>query len=162
MSAYDHGSKDTRKRKSADKRSFRQKHYKRASEKINTRGSRRNGGFFSSQAKNICKTPKGRRWSQPIMSKCLQLYAKSPHFYKQLRDSKLVVLPSPGVIVLYKNRVKHAVGFQDDIFRWMHCEARRLEIPEESWDGGILVNEMAIQEDIQINKHGDIIELTGF
>ncbi|XP_045156281.2 uncharacterized protein LOC123522863 isoform X2 [Mercenaria mercenaria] len=118
--------------------------------------------FLVSQAKNICTTPKGRRWSQPIMSKCLQLYAKSPHFYKQLRDSKLVVLPSPAVIVLYKNRVKHAVGFQDDIFRWMHCEARRLEIPEESWDGGILVDEMAIQEDIQINKHGDIIELTGF
>jgi hypothetical protein len=44
----------------------------------------------------------------------------------------------------------------------MHCEARRLELPEESWDGGILVGEMAIQEDIQINKHGDIIELTGF
>ena len=69
------------------------------------------------QAKNGGRDPRGRRWSQNIIQTCLQLYSRSPAGYKHLKQSNLLLLPSPKILILYKNRVKHKPGFQDDIFR---------------------------------------------
>ena len=44
----------------------------------------------------------------------------------------------------------------------MFHEARRLEIPPEGWTGGLILDEMSIQQDIQETKCGDVIELIGF
>ena len=44
----------------------------------------------------------------------------------------------------------------------MHEEAKRLELPPEEWIGGIILDEMAIQQNIEETKNGDIIELCGF
>jgi hypothetical protein len=41
----------------------------------------------------------------------------------------------------------------------MHTEAKRLKIPTEGWTGGIVIDEMSIQEDLQICKSGDGIEV---
>jgi hypothetical protein len=38
----------------------------------------------------------------------------------------------------------------------MHTEAKRLKIPTEGWTGGIVIDEMSIQEDLQICKSGDV------
>lgn len=46
-------------------------------------------------------------------------------------------------------------------FRWMHSEAIRLGISEDGLKGGIILDEMGIQQDIQISKAGDV-ELIGF
>jgi hypothetical protein len=43
----------------------------------------------------------------------------------------------------------------------MHTEAKRLKIPTEGWTGGIVIDEMSIQEDLQICKSGDGIEIVG-
>lgn len=69
------------------------------------------------QAKNGGRDPRGRRWSQTIIQTCLQLYSRSPAGYKHLKQSNLLLLPSPKILILYKNRVKHKPGFQGDIFR---------------------------------------------
>ena len=71
------------------------------------------------------------------------------------------MLPSSSILILYKNRVKQQVGFDHDVFRWMFEEAKRHNIPEEGWIGGIILDEMSIQSDIQISKSGDMVELSG-
>lgn len=43
----------------------------------------------------------------------------------------------------------------------MNAEALRLNLTPEARTGGIIVDEMSIQQDIQFNKNGDVIELTG-
>ena len=48
------------------------------------------------------------------------------------------------------------------IFRWMHSEAERLHISEHGRVGGIILDVMSIQQDIQINKSGEIVELVEF
>jgi hypothetical protein len=44
----------------------------------------------------------------------------------------------------------------------MLAEARRLNLPEHAYTGGIIIDEMSIQKDLQISKNGDVIELVGF
>jgi len=43
----------------------------------------------------------------------------------------------------------------------MHAEAQRLQLPEQAMVGGIVIDEMAIQQNIEIARNGDIIELVG-
>lgn len=114
-----------------------------------------------SQAQNISRDPKGRRWSKAITTVCLQWYCRSPQSYEAFRESKFLVLPSASTLILYKNKVKQQVGFDQDVFKWMFEEARRRNIPEEGWTGGIILDEMSIQSDIQISKSGDMVELSG-
>ena len=114
------------------------------------------------QAKNVGRHPKGRRWSQQFIGVCLQLYNRSPHCYDVLCESKILVLPSKSLLVLYKNSIKQKPGFDEEVFHWMHMEANRQSLPQGERYGGIVFDEMAIQTDIEIDKKGDIVELTGF
>ncbi|XP_052258149.1 uncharacterized protein LOC127862916 [Dreissena polymorpha] len=114
------------------------------------------------QAKNVGRDPKGRRWSKKFVGVCLQMYNKSPNCYDLLYSSKLLVLPSKSLLILYKNLIKQQPGFDDDVFQWMYTEANRQNIPEGERYGGIIFDEMSIQTDIQIDKHGDIVEISGF
>lgn len=114
-----------------------------------------------SQANNAGSDPRGRRWPKDIISICLQLYNRSLLGHNSLRDSGILILPSPSLLILYKNSVHQQVGFHTEIFKWMHTEAKRLKIPTEGWTGGIVIDEMSIQEDLQICKSGDGIEIVG-
>jgi hypothetical protein len=73
----------------------------------------------------------------------------------------MLVLPCPSTLVLYKNKIKHEVGFDDNVLKWMHCEAVRKEIHHDGWIGGIVIDEMSIQSDLQLSKNGDVVELCG-
>ena len=114
------------------------------------------------QAKNVGRHPKGRRWSQQFIGVCLQLYNRSPHCYEVLCESKILVLPSKSLLVLYKNSIKQKTGFDEEVFHWMHLEANRQNLSPGERYGGIIFDEMSIQTDIEIDKKGDIVELTGF
>lgn len=114
------------------------------------------------QAKNVGRHPKGRRWSQQFIGVCLQLYNRSPHCYEVLCESKLLILPSKSLLILYKNSIKQKPGFDEEMFHWMHIEANRQNISEHERYGGIIFDEMSIQVDIEIDKKGDIVELSGF
>jgi hypothetical protein len=54
-----------------------------------------------SQANNAGSDPRGRRWPKDIISICLQLYNRSPLAYNSLRDSGILILPSPSLLILY-------------------------------------------------------------
>ena len=118
--------------------------------------------LFLSQSDNIACDPRGRRWSQKIITACLQWYCRSPQAYQAFRATKLLILPSPSTLVLYKNKVKQEVGFDGRILEWMHAEAVRKGLHEDGWMGGIVIDEMAIQADLQIAKNGDVVKLCGF
>lgn len=115
-----------------------------------------------SQVKNLGRNPKGRRWPNKIISVCLDLYNRSSKSYECLEKSNMLVLPSAKLLILYKNCVRQKVGFHDDIFEWMYNEATRLEVPKKGFVGGIVLDEMSIQEDLQIEKTRSGIELIGF
>lgn len=113
------------------------------------------------QAQNTNRDPRGRRWSADILNVCLQWYSRSPQAYGAFLKTNFLILPSPSTLVYYKNKVKHEVGFDDNIMEWMHEEASRKSLPEEGWFGGIVMDEMSIQSDLQICKSGDLVELAG-
>lgn len=114
-----------------------------------------------SQAVNVARDPKGRRWPQSIISLCLQWFCRSPQSYEAVRASKFLILPSRSVLIRYKTQVTHNVGFDDEVLLWMHEEAKRQNIPENGYVGGLIIDEMSIQADIQICKSGDVVELAG-
>ena len=118
--------------------------------------------LFYHQAQNSLRDPKGRRWSQSIVIFCLKWYCRSPRSYEIVRKSGFLLLPSKDVLLKYKTRVKQKVGFDDDLLRWMFDEAKRQDLCEEGRFGGLILDEMSIQADIEITASGDVIELEGF
>jgi len=118
--------------------------------------------FLSTQAKNVGKSPKGRRWSKDCLVTCLQLYNRSPKSYELLQSSKLLILPSKSVLILYKNSLKQDPGFDNSVFQWMHEESNRLGMNEDARIGGIIFDEMSIQQDIELQKNGGVLEMSGF
>lgn len=60
----------------------------------------------------------------------------------------MLVFPSAKLLILYKKCVRQKVGFHDEIFEWMCNEATRLEVPKEGFVGGIVLDEMSLQDDL--------------
>ena len=59
--------------------------------------------------------------------------------------------------------LKQKHGFDHQIFYSMSTEAdRQQHMPENERYGGVMFDEMAIQADIEIDKKGDVMELSGF
>ena len=119
--------------------------------------------FLLSQAINSSVNDlRGRRWSRKIISTCLELYTISPNGYKSLQGCNMFILPSISLLILYKNSITHRIGFHRDIFQWMLKEATRLNVPPSGLVGGVIIDEMSIQEDLQIVKKGTDVQLVGF
>ncbi|KAH3748000.1 hypothetical protein DPMN_182437 [Dreissena polymorpha] len=114
------------------------------------------------QSKNISRHPNGRRWSKDFISTGLQLFNRSPKAYGLLEQSKILLLPSKSVLILYKNAIKQDAGFDDACFEWMHEEALKNGMDEEHCVGGIMFDEMSIQTDIHFENNGRLLEVTGF
>lgn len=102
------------------------------------------------------------RWERSIVNECMNWYTRSPLSYIQLRQSGLLLLPSPSMLILYKNSIAHSPGLSRDIFCWMDQEANRMNMPDSGRTGGILLDEMSIQQKIELSKHGTSIEMVGF
>lgn len=58
----------------------------------------------------------------------------------------------------FKNAVKQTPGLSNDILQWMHAEAER-KLSDRC--GGILLDEMSVQEDLTLDKRKGSIKLTG-
>ena len=108
------------------------------------------------------KERKQNRWDQKTISECLNLYTRSPEGYRGLRDSSLIELPSISQLLVYKNSIKQNPGYHTEIFAWMYQEANRRNIPPEGRIGGILIDEMSIQEKLEIVKENGCIDMFGF
>lgn len=118
--------------------------------------------LVKSQLENINKNPNGRRWDPSVIKLCLTLYCRSPKNYEFLYKGGYLILPSSRQIRRYKNRVDQKAGINKDIFQWMKNEAVLLEIPDDGYEGGLIIDEMSIQEDLQLKRTADGFELIGF
>lgn len=118
--------------------------------------------LMSAQIKSSeCKNPKGMRWPKEIISMTLTLYNRNPSAYKDLVKNEWLKLPSESLLHLYKSAIKQKPGIIPEMMSWMQQEATRLLIPKEGYYGGILLDEMSLQEDIQIVRDGKDSYLSG-
>ena len=103
-----------------------------------------------------------RRWNTDVITICLSLYIRSPKGYQDLQNSGLLVLPSQRLLRYYKNSIRQSPGFNSDNLQWMTKEATRQQISHFGMNGGIIIDEMSIQDDLVIQKKGDSWTLVGF
>ncbi|XP_070578680.1 uncharacterized protein [Ptychodera flava] len=117
--------------------------------------------LWDSQRKALqSKGPSGRRWHPKVIRVCLSTWTRSPKAYETLRKSGMLILPSGRLLKMYKNSVSQKAGFNDDVLEWMVAEAKKTLGPE-GYDGGIIFDEMQIQEDLQLQHEGDETKLIG-
>ena len=103
--------------------------------------------------------PRQRRWDPAIISLALNLWAKCLGAYKDLVHCGVLVLPSQETLRLHKNVVRQTPGIVEDNLKWMLIEANSKGLPQEKRRGGILLDEMTIQHDLQVQRKGDEWEL---
>ena len=118
--------------------------------------------FIKSQTDSVSTSPMARRWNKDILRMCLSLYCRSPKAFEELHNSGFVVLPSQRLLRQYKNQVTQEAGISKEILKWMCQIAKNQNICKEGYEGGLLIDEMAIQEDLQFQRRGEDYELIGF
>jgi hypothetical protein len=118
--------------------------------------------LIKSQVKNIQGNPHSRRWNTEVIRLCLSLYCRSPKNYEYIANSGFLILPSSSNVKRYKNKVDQKSGINKDVFKWMKEEAVLLNLPSEGYEGGLLIDEMSIQPDLQLKRIGQEYQLIGF
>ena len=115
--------------------------------------------FFWEQQGKLLQTPTfGRRYHPHLIRYCLSLHAKSSAVYRELRDSKVLVLPSERTLRDYRNFFKPQQGFNsDNIERLKDMKNGYFDIQRYVV---IAFDEMKIQSKLVFNKFTN--ELTGF
>lgn len=102
-----------------------------------------------------------RKWDPEFISFCLNIYVKSPRIYRELRNSEMLVLPSESLLRMYKNCIRQKPGLNDENLIWMNKEAQRQKISDFGRRGGLVIDEMSIQDDLQIVRKGDAWSIVG-
>lgn len=115
----------------------------------------------------LCNCRKGleihqRRWDPKVISLCLTLFIRSPQAFNDLKKSGFLELPSKRLLQYYKNSVKQSPGFNKGNLTWMMQEISRQNVSEFGRHGGLVIDEMSIQDDLIITKSGDTWNLVGF
>lgn len=62
---------------------------------------------------------------------------------------------------MYKNSVSQKPGLNDDVLQWMVHEADKLKLDSFGREGGLILDEMAIQEDLQFKITNGVSTLVG-
>ena len=102
-----------------------------------------------------------RKWDPEFISFCLGIYVRSPKIYRDLRDSPMLVLPSESLLRMYKNCIKQKPGINEDNMIWMQKEAKSQNINDFGKRGGLVIDEMSLQDELQIVRHGDAWSVVG-
>ncbi|XP_046357922.2 uncharacterized protein LOC124136148 [Haliotis rufescens] len=89
------------------------------------------------------------------------MYCKSPKAYSDFKGSGVLVLPSQRLLQYYKNSVKQSPGINEEHLTWMEEEAKKNGIEGFGRHGGLLLDEMQIQDDLQIVRRGSDWSLVG-
>ena len=74
----------------------------------------------------------------------------SPQAYADLKSSGVLVLPSKRLLQYYKNSVDQAPGINLQQLDWMVKEAAFKNVPAFGKHGGLVLDEMSVQDDIQV------------
>jgi hypothetical protein len=71
--------------------------------------------FWEQQKKLFRSSPSGVRYHPMLIRFCLSLASKSPSAYEELRNSKVLVLPSQRRLKDYSNCIRPQRGFQEEV-----------------------------------------------
>ena len=71
--------------------------------------------FWQQQKKLFSSSPNGVRYHPMIIRFCLSLAAKSPSYYEELRNSKVLIPLSKRRLKDYRNAIKPKRGFQMEV-----------------------------------------------
>lgn len=118
--------------------------------------------LINSQLLSAKRGKRHNKWDPQIIRLCLTVYCRSPQAYQDLSSSGFLLLPSKRQIQRYKNKVDQHVGISKENLKWMLSEAKRRSLHIDGYQGGILIDEMTIQEDVQLKKCGNDFEIIGF
>ena len=94
------------------------------------------------------------RWPKDVICMALTLFNRNPSAYRDIKQNGWLRLPSESILSLYKNAVQQKPGIIPDMMQWMRQEATNQKLPTEGLYGGIILDEMAIQQDLQIVREG--------
>ena len=115
--------------------------------------------FWQQQKKLLKSSATGIRYHPMIIRFCLSLAAKSPSCYEELRNSKVLVLPSQRRLRDYRNAIRPQRGFQDEVIKMLQSET------ESYFDVQryvvLLFDEMKIMANLVLDKvTGELIGFT--
>lgn len=108
------------------------------------------------------KDSHARSWDTGMIQLALSIWCRSPGTYREILGSNSLVLPSERTLSRYKNSVRQAEGVNEDMLKWMCMQAKHQALPPEGYMGGLILDEMAIQPDLQIIRRDGSSQLLGF
>ena len=106
--------------------------------------------LIESQLKSSNMSKYGMRWPKELISMSLGIYNRNPSSYRLLSQNGWLNLPSERLLSVYKNAVQQKPGIVTDMMQWMQQEALRQNVPPHGMYGGLIMDEMSIQEDLVI------------
>ena len=101
------------------------------------------------------------RWPKELISMSLAIFNRNPSSYRILSQNGWLSLPSERLLTVYKNAVQQKPGIVPEMMQWMSQEASRQNIPSHGMYGGLIMDEMSIQEDLVITTDKDGQHLVG-
>eukprot|EP00794_Sanderia_malayensis_P002922 gene2922-3375_t len=116
--------------------------------------------LLKDQAKAISMPSKQMRWHPLVIKWCLQLYNKSHSAYNDLRDSKVLKLPSGRTLTDYKNFNHPMSGWKGDQIEAMQSEFHKISRESKCRIGMLLFDEVKIKEGLVFDT--STWELLGF
>lgn len=88
------------------------------------------------------------------------MWCRSPRAYGDLQSSGFLVFPSQRLLQIYKNKIQQKAGINKEII-WMKKALHR-SIPTEGYEGGLILDEMSVQADLQFYSRENKTYLIGF
>jgi len=80
-------------------------------------------GFMNAK---VCK-PHGNRYSRQWMYECILLKVKDMKTYKNIRNRRVLPLPSTGAVQRYIRRLRASFGFQPKVFELLRKKAHGMD-----------------------------------
>ena len=115
--------------------------------------------FWQQQKKLFSSSRTGVRYHPMVIRFCLSLAAKSPSCYEELRNSKVLVLPSQRRLKDYRNAIRPQRGFQEEIVQELNSltdtyfDVQRYVV--------LLFDEMKVMSNLVLDKvTGELIGFT--
>ena len=112
--------------------------------------------FWQQQKKLLQSSPSGVKYHPMVIRYALSLAAKSPSCYEEIRQSKILVLPSQRTLRDYRNYIRPTRGYQDSVVEELklltdaYFDTQRYVV--------VLFDEMKVQSNLVFDKHtGELI-----